>query len=83
MIEEKKKKAEEEKKQEEEAKKVKQEEEKKKSEDMKALRTGIKAELDKEQQFISHLFMYIRKRLINSKDSDLPNDPELAYTMYD
>jgi len=62
---------------------VKQVEEKKKGEDVKAVRAGIKAELDKEQQFISHLFMYIRKRLINSKDTDVPNDPELAYTMYD
>lgn len=83
IIEEKKRKEEEDKKQKENSKKANEEDEKKKGEEQKTTRAAIKAELDKEQQFIKHLFYYIRKRVMKSKDTDLPNDPEIAYTMYD
>ena len=56
------------------------EEEKKKNEQAKALRESLNKEINKEQELIKNLFIYIRGKI--SSDEVIPNDATVAQRMY-
>ncbi len=56
------------------------EEEKKLNEEAKVAREAIRKEINKEQEFIKNLFIYIRSKV--GKEDVIPNDATIAQRMY-
>ena len=59
---------------------AKTEEEKKKNEETKALRESFRKEINKEQELIKNLFIYIRGKI--ASDEVIPNEATIAQRMY-
>ena len=56
------------------------EDEKKKNEETKVAREALRKEINKEQELIKNLFIYIRAKV--NKDEAIPNDATIVQRMY-
>lgn len=59
---------------------MKAEEEKKKNEEAKVAREALRKDINKEQELIKNLFIYIRSKV--GKEEVIPNDATIAQRMY-